>query len=73
MGWIIVGYITAFLGGVLGIFIGWHLLSFKKTLPDGQRVYEYDTNARKHGQKILIIGIVCLTFGLCYKIIRMIN
>ncbi|MFZ4401399.1 MAG: hypothetical protein ACOYO1_15295 [Bacteroidales bacterium] len=72
-GWIIAGYISAFLGGLFGIFIGWHLLTFKKTLPNGQRVYEYDINARKHGQRILIIGFICLAFWLCYQLIRMMN
>jgi hypothetical protein len=69
-GWIALGYITALLGGLLGIFIGWHLLSFKKTLPNGQRVYEYDINSRKHGQIILIIGIVCLAISIFYELIQ---
>ena len=30
--WIIVGYICAMLGGVLGFFIGWHLSTYKRTL-----------------------------------------
>jgi hypothetical protein len=67
-GWIVAGYIAAILGGFLGVFTGWHLLTFKKTLPNGQRVYEYDTTARNHGQKILIIGIVCLIFWICFTI-----
>ena len=63
--WIIAGYIAAVLGGIIGLFIGYHLLTFKKTLPNGERVYEYDVNARKHGQKILIIAIICII--LCYS------
>ncbi len=55
--WIVIGYICAFAGGVLGIFIGWYLASGKKTLPDGERVYEYSDNDRKHGRNIFFIGI----------------
>ncbi|NVN94933.1 MAG: hypothetical protein HXX18_06580 [Bacteroidetes bacterium] len=65
--WIIIGYITAVLGGILGLFIGYHLLTFKKTLPNGERVYEYDINARKHGQKIVIIAIICISLCYSYK------
>lgn len=67
--WVVLGYIISLFGGILGIFIGWHLLSFKKTLPNGQRVYAYETAARKHGQKIFYFGIVCFLFWICIKII----
>lgn len=56
--WIILGYISAFLGGFLGILIGWYLWNFKKTLPDGQKVYAYSEHDRKHGRTIFIIGII---------------
>jgi len=67
--WIYIGYISAFFGGLLGILLGWHLNTFKKTLPDGRRVYAYTAKDRKHGSTILIMGIVmfviwaCLGFG----------
>lgn len=56
--WIVVGYLTAFLGGLIGFFIGWHLLSYKKTLPNGNRVPGYSEKDQKHGLRILIIGII---------------
>lgn len=56
--WIIIGYICAFSGGVFGIFIGWYLSTGKKTLPDGERVYEYSDNDRRHGKYIFYIGVV---------------
>ena len=58
--YIIVGYITAFLGGVLGVFIGWHLATFKKTLPNGSRVYAYSDYDRKQGNRILSIGVIAI-------------
>jgi hypothetical protein len=59
-GWIIFGYFCAFCGGALGIFFGWYLMSFKKTLPDGRKVYAYTPSVRKHGRIIFFIGIPSL-------------
>ncbi len=66
--WIFVGYLFAFFGGLLGIFIGWYLLSFKKTLPNGERVYEYSERDRKHGRIIFYISIAAFTLSLLYKL-----
>jgi len=76
--WIIVGYIIALSGiilpffiTVIGLFIGWHLSSHKKTLPDGEKVYTYNEVDRKHGKRIFYLGIVVfvLSFGyFIYKI-----
>ena len=66
--WIYAGYITAVLGGFLGIFIGWHLSTYKKTLPNGDRVYGHSQSDRKHGNRILIIGVICFFVGLTYRI-----
>ena len=68
--YIIIGYITAILGGFLGIFIGWHLLTFKKTLPNGNRVYAYSANDRKQGNRILIIGGIFLVIWLLYRFLK---
>lgn len=57
-GWIFAGYLLALLGGLFGIFIGWQLYNFKKTLPNGERVYAYDDENRRHGFRILIVGII---------------
>lgn len=67
-GWIIIGYVVAFLGGLLGIFIGWHLMTYKKTLPDGERIYEYTDADRKSGKRIFYIGIVFLMLGIIYRL-----
>ena len=57
-GWLIFGFISAILGGLLGIFIGWFHWTFKKTDPTGQRVYAYNEQTRKTGQRIFRIGLV---------------
>jgi len=67
--WIIIGYITAFLGGILGLFIGWHLSSYKKTLPNGEKVYAYLDNDRKQGKRIFYISIVVLCATVIARVI----
>ena len=68
--YIIIGYVCALLGGLLGIFIGWHLSTFKKTLPNGNRIYAYSENDRKHGNRILILGVVFIVIWILYAIFK---
>jgi hypothetical protein len=68
--WIYAGYVFALLGGLLGIFIGWHLSSFKKTLPNGQRVYGYTQNDRRSGTRILITGIIMFIVWVTVRLMR---
>ena len=44
----------------ISIMTGWHLYSQKKTLPNGDRLYSYTAADRKHGKRILILGIISL-------------
>lgn len=60
------GYILAVLGARLGLtwlalalIIGWILAYYKKTLPDGQRVYAYTRRRRVHGTIITGLTILC--------------
>jgi hypothetical protein len=64
---IFAGYFFAIVGGLFGILIGWFLSSHKKTLPNGDRVYAYNTNDRKHGRNILYLGIFVLILGYYIK------
>jgi len=68
--YIIIGYICAFLGGLLGIFIGWHLLTFKKTLPNGNRIYAYSENDRKQGNRIIILSGIFIVIWILYGILK---
>jgi len=56
--WILFAYIMTALGGLSGIFIGWHIMTYKKSLPNGQKTYAYAENDRKHGKAIFIIGLI---------------
>lgn len=64
--WIIVGYIFAMLGGLLGFIIGYVLFTQKKTLPNGERVFEYAENDRKHGKYIIYVGLLFFIYYLIY-------
>ena len=65
--WIYAGYIFALLGGIFGVFIGWHLSTYKKTLPNGQQVYGYKQEDRKHGRRIWILGTIMLVLWLAIR------
>jgi hypothetical protein len=66
--WIVVGYAAALLGGVLGIFIGWHLFTYKKTIPNGERIYGYSEKDRKQGTIIFYLSIIICIIGVILKI-----
>lgn len=58
--WIAFGYLLA-LFGIPGIIFGLVIMSSKKILPTGRKVYVYNLNSRNHGRNVLIIsGIVLL-------------
>jgi hypothetical protein len=58
--WILLGYLCALFGGLFGLGFGLVLRYFKKTLPDGRRVYAYNEKVRLHGRVILYLSIVCI-------------
>lgn len=66
--WIILGYIFAIGGGLLGLFIGWYLSTHKKTLPNGERVYGFAPQDRKHGNRIFVIGLLFLIVWLILRL-----
>lgn len=57
-GWIIVGYISAILGGFFGLVIGYFIWQAKNTLPNGQKVPAYNEKSRKHGVAIFLISLI---------------
>ncbi len=65
--WIIAGYILAFLGGFLGIIIGYSLWTSKKSLPNGQTVFSYNEHDRSHGKIIFYIGLITLPLYILIK------
>lgn len=65
--WIYAGYLFALLGGLIGVFIGWHLSTYRKTLPNGQQIYGYKQADRKHGRRIWILGTIMFVISLTIR------
>lgn len=61
------GYIFAILGGIIGLFIGLHIVTHKRTLPNGEQVYGYSYEDRKRANAIVILAIFFLLFWLVIK------
>jgi hypothetical protein len=68
--WIVMGYLFALLGGVFGAFMGWHLSTSKKTLPNGEQVFSYAEADRANGKRIFYLSIVMLVAVVIIRIIR---
>lgn len=68
--YVIVGYVLAILGGVLGFIIGLHLSSSKKTLPNGKQIHEFTEKDRKNGKEIMFIGIIMTVVSFAIKYLR---
>lgn len=58
MGWILLGFVLACLGGVFGIVTGYVISTTKKTLPDGRTIYTYAEYYRNLGRIMMYLGIV---------------
>jgi len=69
--WIIAGYLFSFLGGGIGIVIGYSLWTSKKTLPNGERIYSYNDTDRQHGKMIFFIGLIVFPLALIIKIFNL--
>ena len=54
--WIILGYILAFAGGLLGLAISFAVMVAKRKLPNGTMVYDYDAFTRVHATIIFIFS-----------------
>lgn len=58
--WVLFGYISALFGGIIGILIGWHLNTSRKTLSTGNLAFSYSATDRRHGLRIFALG--CIMF-----------
>ena len=67
IGWIIFGYISAFVGGFLGLLIGYFLWKTKKNLPNGKQVFVYNDSIRNHGFRIFLISVILFPFYFILK------
>jgi len=67
--WILAGYLFALMGGVFGLCIGWHLYFHRKRLPDGRSVMAFSEPDRRHGLRILVLGVLGLGVWLTLQVI----
>lgn len=67
--WRYAGYLFAILGGFMGVMIGFYLVYFKKTLQNGESIYVYDLQERRHGWRMIIIGSIMFVVSLWIKYI----
>ena len=68
---IIAGYLFAFMGGLLGLAIGWGLDNMKTTLPNGKQAFTYNEKCRKHGARIFILAVVMIIFYILLFIFKL--
>lgn len=71
-GWIIFGYITALIGGFIGILLGYSLWLSKKKLPNGTKVPAYNDDIRKHGKIIFYLGVIMFVVLFTLRLTEMI-
>ncbi|MHB1278751.1 MAG: hypothetical protein ACYC1Q_10165 [Bacteroidia bacterium] len=72
-GWLIFGFISAIFGGIIGILIGYHHFTFKKTIPTGEQVFAYDPETRARGKRIFTIGVVSFILWMLLSLIYIEN
>lgn len=59
----IMGYLMAIAGSVVGIAIGIYIKRHKKILPDGNQVYVYSEEDRAHGNYMIALAIITAIIG----------
>jgi len=66
--WIVIGYVSAFFGGLLGLCIGISLWLMKKRMPSGEKIYSFNDDHRKHGKRITFLGFAMLLLVIAMKL-----
>jgi hypothetical protein len=64
------GYFFALLGGFIGIVIGYSICYSKKTLPNGEQIFVYNQENRRHAKNIFHLGIIFFLVGLVLKLVN---
>lgn len=68
--WIILGYLSAGAGGLLGVIFGNIIWKSKKTLPTGEKIPRYSAKDRNHGENITYIGFTMLAIVSIAKLVH---
>ena len=65
---LIVGWIFAILGGLIGVIISSHIAYAGIKTPDGNFHYKYDFESRRKGRNMLIVCVSVMVLGLILQI-----
>ena len=60
---LVIGWVSAVLGGLVGIFIGAYLATAKTPAGGGETTFKYDDYSRKQGIPMAIIGLIVFVLG----------
>jgi uncharacterized membrane protein YfcA len=60
---LVIGWVSAVLGGLVGIFIGAYLATAKAPAGGGETTFKYDDYSRKQGIPMAIIGLIVFVLG----------
>lgn len=64
------GYVFAFVGGLLGIFIGWNLRNNSRLLPNGETVFVYSPSVRQHGVYMMLVGALVIVLFAAWNLMQ---
>ncbi len=65
------GWIAVFLGGFLGLLVGWYLSTHKKTLPNGQMIFAFADKDRKTGRAMIRWSFVSMAIWIGLYVFRL--
>jgi hypothetical protein len=63
-----IGFISACLGGLIGIYAGYHYSKSHKINSKGEKCYTYNESTRRQGSLMMIIGIFVFIIVLAWKL-----
>ncbi len=66
--WIIISYVCVFLMPLISLFVGYFFFYQKKTLPNGEKVFSYLPEDRKHGIILFVLGIIGVSTAFLYRL-----
>jgi len=65
--YIVLGFISAVLGGLFGLIAGYVYSQSKQNDPSGESYYVYDKKTRESGQLMMIVGTVALIATIIWR------
>lgn len=66
--YIVLGFVSAFLGGLIGIIAGYVFSQSKQVAPSGESYYVYKKQTRDNGRIMMIIGIFAFLITMIWRL-----